>query len=53
MTNDGRSGVSSPRAAGDMSTRNGAYSPAFEFKVVLEALRAEGQGVEVFGGRRR
>lgn len=29
-----------------MSTRNERYSPAFKFKMVLEALRAEGQGVE-------
>lgn len=29
-----------------MSTQNGRYGPAFKFKVVLEALRAEGRGVE-------
>jgi len=29
-----------------MSTQNGRYSPAFKFKVVLDALRAEGRGGE-------
>jgi len=29
-----------------VSTRNGRYSPAFKFRVVLEALRAEGRGGE-------
>ena len=29
-----------------MSARNGKCGPAFKFKVVLEALRAEGPGVE-------
>jgi len=29
-----------------MKTQNGRYGPAFKFKVVLEALRAEGRGVE-------
>lgn len=30
-----------------MRRQNGRYSPAFKFKVVLETLRAEGQGVDV------
>jgi len=29
-----------------MKAPNGRYGPAFKFKVVLEALRAEGRGVE-------
>lgn len=29
-----------------MSTQNRRYGPAFKFKVVLEALRAEGRGAE-------
>jgi len=29
-----------------VKTQNGRYGPAFKFKVVLEALRAEGRGVE-------
>ena len=29
-----------------MKTQNGRYGPAFKLKVVLEALRAEGRGVE-------
>ena len=29
-----------------MKTQSGRYGPAFKFKVVLEALRAEGRGVE-------
>lgn len=29
-----------------MKTKNGRYGPAFKFKMVLEALRAEGRGVE-------
>ncbi|MBC7219958.1 transposase [Candidatus Bipolaricaulota bacterium] len=29
-----------------MSTQNGRYGPASKFKVVLEALRAEGHGTE-------
>jgi len=27
-----------------VTTQNGRYAPAFKFKVVLEALRAEGRG---------
>ena len=29
-----------------MKTQNGRYGPAFKVKVVLEALRAKGRGVE-------
>jgi transposase-like protein len=29
-----------------MNTQNGRYGPAFKFRVVLEALRAEGQRTE-------
>jgi len=29
-----------------VTTQNGRYGPAFKFKVVLEALRAEGRGAE-------
>jgi len=34
-----------------MKSNGTRYSPAFKFQVVLEALKAEGKGAEVFGSK--